>query len=316
MADEIHGQQMSDYTDIDQASDLTSTEKEYYKANARVTTFGKVDNGVSTPNSNYNIPLSEISGDSLPTIESGDAGKVLTVNANEDGVHWDTVDVLPEIDEERDFQKVLTVAQGGNLEWSDVDIPTYKADYPLYEVGYQQFGLYYNKDQFELGGTNNNELTLTNPVPAPGTNNRGKVLTVDESDEVVWDTIPTSPTYTAGTGLDITSNTISVTLPVPDPGTDQHRGHVLTVNDSDDSIKWAAPQGGGGGGGNPFSIDEMLTWTNSGDATIADWLANDPENNHIDNGGLQTSIKKENGVTKYQYSIHAGSGSFFGPWAS
>ena len=131
MADEIRGQRMSEYTDIDQASELSSTEKAYYKANARVTTFGKVDDEASTPNSNYNIPLSEIAGEALPTIQAGDAGKVLTVNANEDGTQWDTVDVLPEIDAEHDFQKVLTVAQGGNLEWSDVNIPTYSADYPI-----------------------------------------------------------------------------------------------------------------------------------------------------------------------------------------
>lgn len=38
---------------------------------------------------------------------------------------------------------------------------------------------------------------------------------------------------------------LGVTHPVPDPGTNAHRGHVLTVDNSDE-IVWAAPQGGGG----------------------------------------------------------------------
>lgn len=109
-----------------------------------------------------------------------------------------------------------------------------------------------------------------------------------------------------------TSKILSVKNPVA-PTTRANDGDVLTYSDTD-GIVWAAPQGGGGG--NPFSIDEMLTWKNkTGEKTVAAWLEEDPDN-HIDNGGLQTSIKRDNGATKYQYSIYAGSGSFFGPWAS
>ncbi len=274
MADEIQGQRMSDYTDIDSAQ-LTSTEKEYYKANARVTTFGKVDGEASTPNSNYNIPLSEIAGEALPPIESGDAHKVLTVNANEDGAHW--VDVLPEI-QSGDANKVLTVnSTEDGVHWDEGPISYDSAD-PIaitsYFDGDPKIELQYNNNDFTVD--NGGVLELVTPMPEIGdTENRGKFLKVaddsdelifdnlpselpeigtsqhrgeylkvdDNSDNLVWDTIPTAPTYTAGTGLDITSNTISVTLPVPDPGTDKHRGHVLTVNDSDDSIKWAASNG-------------------------------------------------------------------------
>ena len=93
-------------------------------------------------------------------------------------------------------------------------------------------------------------------------------------------------------------------------------GYVLTktTTDGTDDIVWSAPQGGGG---NPFSIDEMLTWkNNTGTTTLAAWLADNPADNHVDGGNLQTSIKSDNAVVKYQYILHAGSGSFYAPWAS
>lgn len=88
MADEIVGQRMSDYTDIDESS-LTAGEKAYYKEHAKVTTFGKTgDNDAS--NSNYNVPLSEITGSVLPEVGTdAHRGDVLTVN-NSDEVVWAT----------------------------------------------------------------------------------------------------------------------------------------------------------------------------------------------------------------------------------
>lgn len=214
MADEIHGQKMSDYTPL---SDLTQAEQETYLANAAVTTYGKTS--VGGANTNVNVPLSAIKPD-VPVTDVQVGGSSVVSN----GV---------------------------------AIIQKYSADYPIMNTGYE-FSLDYNHDQFTIAGDNNTELTLTNPVPPPGDNaHRGEFLTVNNSDEIVWDTIPTAPTYTAGTGIDITSNAISVTLPVPDPGTNEHRGHVLTVNNSDDTIEWAAPQGGGGGGGNPYTKVEV-----------------------------------------------------------
>ena len=54
----------------------------------------------------------------LPAIESGDAGKVLTVNAGETGAEWDSVEALPAI-ESGDAGKVLTVNDGETAaEWA------------------------------------------------------------------------------------------------------------------------------------------------------------------------------------------------------
>jgi hypothetical protein len=58
MADEIHGQKMSDYTKL---NELTQAEQETYLANAAVTTYGKTsDDGNNT---NVNVPLSAIKPD-------------------------------------------------------------------------------------------------------------------------------------------------------------------------------------------------------------------------------------------------------------
>lgn len=230
MADEIHGQKMSDYTPL---SDLTQAEQETYLANAAVTTYGKTS--VGGANTNVNVPLSAIKPD------------------------------VP----------VTDVLVGGSSVVSNgvAIIQKYSADYPIMNTGYE-FSLDYNHDQFTIAGDNNTELTLTNPVPPPGDNaHRGEFLTVNNSDEIVWDTIPTAPTYTAGTGIDITSNAISVTLPVPDPGTNEHRGHVLTVNNSDDSIKWAAPQGSGGGG-NPYTKVSVTPGTSYPNGKLSEYNNN------------------------------------------
>ncbi len=90
MASETNGKKMSEYTDIDQASELTEEQKAYYKEHASVTTYGKIDGDESTGNSNYNVKLSEISKNPLPPIAAGDTGKVLTVG-DSDSLVWDEV---------------------------------------------------------------------------------------------------------------------------------------------------------------------------------------------------------------------------------
>ena len=61
------------------------------------------------------------------------------------------------------------------------------------------------------------------------------------------DLAPSASTL-AGTGLTANNGALDVSIPVPSAGTNEHRGDVLTV-DNTDQVVWAAPQGGGGGGG-------------------------------------------------------------------
>lgn len=261
-------------SDYTPLEDLTQAEQETYLANAAVTTYGKTS--VGGANTNVNVPLSAIKPD-VPVTD-------VTVGGNS------------------------VVSNGVAI------IPKYYGQYPIMNNGYE-FSLDYNAEQFELAGTNNTELTLTNPVPPPGENaHRGEYLKVDDnSDDLVWDTIPTAPTYTAGTGIDITSNTISVTRPVPDPGTNEHRGHVLTVNNSDDSIEWAAPQGGGGGGSDPFS--DIAEWDDGKNppTKVKDYITSP-----LDEKSFYISVKKDSDIIKHRFLFqYGGSGAYFyGPWAS
>jgi hypothetical protein len=55
------------------------------------------------------------------------------------------------------------------------------------------------------------DARLNTPIP-PQTGNSGKFLTTDGS-AVSWATVSSGSSYTAGTGIDITNNTISVTSP-------------------------------------------------------------------------------------------------------
>jgi hypothetical protein len=230
MADEIHGQKMSDYTKL---NELTQAEQETYLANAAVTTYGKTsDDGNNT---NVNVPLSAIKPD-VPVTD-------VTVGGNS------------------------VVSNGVAI------IPKYSADYPIVNNGYA-FSLDYNNTQFKIAGTNYTELTLTNPVPAPGTNqNRGKVLTVNDSDAIVWaqpsasveisqyngDVSTVSAVNAASSGgyifnLNIDSETLEeqhddvagkkyVTVKNPLPSTDgASNGNVLTITNG--AAGWAAPQGG------------------------------------------------------------------------
>ena len=88
MAGEIVGQKMSEYTDIDESS-LSAGEKAYYKEHAKITTFGKTGDNDAV-NSNYNVPLSEITGSVLPEVGTdAHRGDVLTVS-NSDEIVWAT----------------------------------------------------------------------------------------------------------------------------------------------------------------------------------------------------------------------------------
>ena len=247
MADEIQGKKMSDYTPL---SDLTQAEQETYLANAAVTTYGKTS--VGGANTNVNVPLSAIKPD-VPVTDVTVGGTSVVSNGvaavpelptaeslADDGLH--AVNGKLEID----YDTSLTIVTAGYL--SD-DRRKLSVANPVPPAG-DKAGKFLTVQRDP--DTQIDEIVwddIPSELPEIGTDlHRGEYLKVDDnSDELVWDTIPTAPTYTAGEGIDITSNVISVTRPVPDPGNNQHRGHVLTVNDSDDSIEWAAPQGGGGG---------------------------------------------------------------------
>ena len=174
MADEIVGQKMSDYTDIDESS-LTAGEKAYYKEHAKVTTFGKTGDNDAV-NSNYNVPLSEIAGSALPPYDqstSSDEGKVLVVNDME--ASWKQ---YPSSD------NYNTPISGG-----------------IFASGeFKPVKLHYD-----------NTLTLVTDAEHPQYNKN-----------------------------------LSVAHPVPDPGTNVHRGDVLMVDNSSDDIVWAPAPGGGG----------------------------------------------------------------------
>ena len=79
------------------------------------------------------------------------------------------------------------------------------------------------------------------------------------------DAIPSASSL-AGTGLSESSGKLVISLPVPSPGTNEHRGDVLTVDNNDQPV-WQAPHGSGGGSKsiivveNPTIIDGILTIT-------------------------------------------------------
>lgn len=101
-------------------------------------------------------------------------------------------------------------------------------------------------------------------VPAPGTTSKGKVLTVNSSDEVVWDTPSSSASVKENQGLYASGSYIGVECAgtgglIADSNglyiahTSNDKGKFLTVSD-DNEITWGTPSGGGGGGGgNPYT---------------------------------------------------------------
>ena len=238
----VVGNKMSDCTPLD------PSEKEYFfgEGEGAVVTVGEVT--ASSGKVNRLVQLTDIAGDALPTIKTGDAGKVLTVNTNEDGVQWSE----GSISYDSAYPIAITSYFGGDqkieLQYNNNDFTVDEGGVlelvtPMPEIGDTE-----NRGKFLKVADDSDELVFDNlpsELPEIGTSqHRGEYLKVDDnSDNLVWDTIPTAPTYTAGTGIDITSNAISVTRPVPDPGNNQHRGHVLTVNNSDDNIEWAVSNG-------------------------------------------------------------------------
>ena len=183
------GQKMSDYPLL---STLTQEERETYMQNVAMTTFGTKDN--TGTKINVNVPLSAI----VPTVPVTDVTVGGTSVLN-NGVA--EVPAIPDAASLADGTSItasngklsasipvtdVTVGNNTVVENGVAIIPKYYGQNPIMNNGYN-FSLSYNNDQFELAGTNNTELTLTNPVPPPGDNeHRGQVLTVNDTDEVVW----------------------------------------------------------------------------------------------------------------------------------
>ena len=84
MAEEIVGKKMSEYASVDT---LTGEEKATYLGNALVTSIGSKTVGGSLEN--YNVPLSEIGGSSLPDTSGKLEGDVLTLNSSKEPI-WQT----------------------------------------------------------------------------------------------------------------------------------------------------------------------------------------------------------------------------------
>jgi hypothetical protein len=104
-------------------------------------------------------------------------------------------------------------------------------------------------DYADLSGT-----PTINNVPAVTSSDDAKVLKASYTGGVgsySWET-ETGTTYSAGTGIDITSNTISVENPLP-ASTSAEAGKYLKV-DANGDPEWAT--GGGGGGGVNADWDE------------------------------------------------------------
>ena len=120
------------------------------------------------------------------------------------------------------------------------------------------------------------------PVPTPTSADTGKVLTVGDSDSLVWDEVPSSqPNYGVGLVYDDNTDTLAfsyansggleadhgfmqvkagVGIELNNKGVNidtrtATEGDVLTYhkNGSTDEIIWTAPGGGGGGGLSPIS---------------------------------------------------------------
>lgn len=127
-------------------------------------------------------------------------------------------------------------------------------------------------------GDLSNAPTINN-VPAVTSSDDAKVLKASYTGGVgsySWET-ETDTTYSAGTGIDITSGTISVENPLP-ASTSAEAGKVLKV-DSNGDPTWAT--GGGGGGG-----------------VNADWTEDDPlEPSYIENKPTPKTLTAGTGIS-------------------
>ena len=220
------GKRMSDYTGIDEAPQLTPAEKAYYKQNALVTAVGKINDGASTPYSNYNIPLSEIA----PSAPVSD----VTVNGSSvvsDGVASVTVPTATGLAGDG-----LT-ANAGKLDVSNkVPTPTATTD----------------RGKVLSVATDSDNIVWTTPAVTAISPKNGAITVINTANDVAsggyfFDVNTDASLATVDVSVDNTTvRKLKVANPVP-PTTNASDGNVLTYKDSD-GIVWAPAQGGGGAG--------------------------------------------------------------------
>lgn len=155
-------------------------------------------------------------------------------------------------------------------------------------------------------------IKVSNPVPDPGTNeHRGQVLTVNSSDQVVWDDAPTTAVPIDGTTITKNaSDELQVANPVPS-ATGHNEGDVLTI--SNGGIGWVAPQGGGGGGGLPDTSLLANATSSYGDKLSEDTDTFDEDRDYeMRYSFIPTAMKPDGSIHTYKikWYIRAGSGGF------
>ena len=130
---------------------------------------------------------------------------------------------------------LLTYTQNDGLSWSS---PTAILDdninHDVLEInndGVLDFNYYFIDGSGGLTFNENNRRTLIVNL-----SNNGAINHADDGELYVG----TDNTLTVKEKVGYNDTYLSVTNPVPDPGSNQHRGHVLTVNNSD-GIAWQAP---------------------------------------------------------------------------
>ena len=183
---EIAGHKMSEYTSVDT---LTPEQKSAFLDSAAVTVFG-TDPEDASAKANYSVPLSEITpSPAVPTKLSDLTDDITTSEYSASGTApVDGTAVAAALG------GLATVASTGN--YSDLNgVPTIPTAGGLAGDGLE-----------EASG----KLKVVTKVPSPGTNeHRGDVLTVDDSDQVVWDAVSVSqPTYGEGLEYNETTNTL------------------------------------------------------------------------------------------------------------
>ena len=111
----------------------------------------------------------------------------------------------------------------------------------------------------EQGGDNVNRLVkLSDLAPAESVSDVTVGGTSVVSNGVAAVPAVPSASTLAGTGLTANNGALDVSIPVPSAGTNEHRGDVLTV-DNTDQVVWAAPQGGGGGGYTVYNVTKTVS---------------------------------------------------------
>lgn len=296
---------ISEYGNYD--TDKSQAEVEKFQETGVLPVSGKyADNGNMTTK---NVKLSDLVGGGgapVPTPAGGDVGKVLTVG-DSDNLVWDTVPSSP--------TNVIGGSDGaiygsGAYCYVQTDEHTIKvnnqnkleADFSIIDgsgsvIDVQHGdGIHIGFDT--TGATVGDVLTVDQygahwaapgggaPVPTPTSADVGKVLTVDSSDNIVWDAVPsTQPIYGEGLEYDSNTNTLKFNylgsggltsertlsdkyamkvkagngIKVDNVGvsidTDTAEdGQILSYDDTTKKVKWVDSEGGGGGGGgNPYT---------------------------------------------------------------